>query len=62
VIFTDEDLKRFRSEYDDFPVEKIEALLTRLEAAEAVCHLHGADTDKPWQYKNWCKVSGKERF
>lgn len=66
MAFTDDDLKRFRNEHDEMPVEKIEALLTRLKAAEAFieqlqskeCEESDLDKDKRL-YDAWRKAAGR---
>lgn len=49
--FTDDDLKRFHSEYIEMGSDKIDALIARLEAAEACLRGHDgaclSDIDEP---------------
>lgn len=37
----------------------VDALLARLEAAEAVCHVHGFDTSKSGEYLAWLRSKGE---
>lgn len=61
--FTDEDLKRLHAEYDGMGVDKIDALIARLEAAEACAGLLGTflnlKVDAQYLLSEWRKASGK---
>ena len=57
--FSDKDLKRLKADMKDYPELlqfKIDALLARLEAAEAVLECH------VWGYCGKCKVDHEEAW
>lgn len=64
-VFSDADLMRFHAEYDEMGADKIDALIARLEAAEAYIefsHPRGAGEqsgDAFDFYKVWRQAAGK---
>lgn len=60
--FTDSDLRRLKElgpGDSTFTIDKIEALLDRLEAAEKVCEMSEEDDGYYEVYKAWMRAAGK---